>query len=181
MSSSLREQLLKAGLVSREQARDADQAKRKQRKQVRQKGGKKVAAKPEKSAASLHADERRAAQAERDRTLNRSREEARRRKALDAQLKQIIEGEAQNHAGADLVHHFQRGSKLKHVYVTAEQQRFLSDGRLAIAGFHGRHYLISPSVAEKLSALDPKLFVFRHDPDAVDPDGDHPVPDDLTW
>lgn len=178
MSSSLREQLLKAGLVSREQARDADQAKR---KQVRHKGGKKAAAKPEKNAASLQADKRRAAQAERDRTLNRGREEARRRKALDAQLKQVIEGEAQNRPGADLAHHFQRGSKLKHVYVTAEQQRLLSEGRLAIAGFHGRHYLISPSVAEKLSALDPKLFVFRHDPGVPDPDGDHPVPDDLTW
>ncbi len=181
MSNSLREQLLKAGLVSREQARKADQSRRQQNRKARQAAGGKSARRVEKSVATREAEARRQAQAERDRALNRSREEQRQRKALNARLKQIVKAESQNHAEADVRHYFPSGARLRYLYVTAEQQPLLASGRLAIVRLHGRHHLVSAEAAEKLTALDPELFVFRRDPSAPDPDGDHPVPDDLVW
>lgn len=177
MSDSLRDQLLKAGLASREQARKTAHDKHRQKRDKRGPKRKRAA---DADSVSV-ADAAQAAQAERDRTLNRGREEGRRRKALDAQLWQIIEPAALNRVDADIQHHFQRRNRLTHIHVTAEQQARLGGGRLAIVGFHGRHYLIDLETMNKLARLDPKLFVFRHDPDAPDPDGDHPVPDDLVW
>src|SRR5690606_6197973 len=78
MSSSLRDQLLKVGLVTEEQVKKAEQAAR--RPQPRK-------PKPTPSAA----DRARAEKAERDRELNRRKAEKAEAKARAAQIRQIVE------------------------------------------------------------------------------------------
>lgn len=188
MSDSLRDQLLKAGLVSRDQVRQAEQSKRRKNKAERNQPGKKKkpqpaerpAAKPQAPSAPKAAA---AKPAELDRKMarRRAREEGRMRKLLDRRLQGVLETAVRNDPKADITHHFTRGNKITHLYVTAAQQRELAAGELAIVGFHGRHYLVAWAEAQRMRDIDPKLFVFRHDPDAPDPEAEHPVPDDLQW
>ncbi len=185
MSDSLRDQLLKAGLVTSEQVREAEQSKGRRTQKPRNKPGrgKKPRAdaskraqrqEPARSAASQPTPAPEPAQAKRP-------VEGRARSRIDRRLKTLLDEVAVNDTKADIAHHFTRGSKIKHVYVTKAQQRQLADGEIAIAVFHGRNFIVSWSDARRLSEIDPDLFVFRHDPDAPDPEAEHPVPDDLDW
>lgn len=186
MSNSLRDQLLKAGLVSEEQVRQAEQTRRDRGRVPRKKSksqGKKAPRTPPQAAKPEAA--RKAApqppQGERKSKRQQAREAARERKLMDRQLEAILAEAAQNDPDAAVAHHFTRGSKIKHLYVTERQQAQLAAGELSIVGFHGRHYLVACHDAQRLSDIDSKLFIFRHDPEAPDSEAEHPVPDDLEW
>lgn len=182
MSNSLRDQLLKAGLVSEEQVRQAEQARRERKRPPR----KKPKSQDEKASRPTPEPAKKALSQppqgeQRKSKRQQAREAARERKLLDRQLEAILAEAARNAPEAGIAHHFTRGSKIKHLYVTEGQQAQLAAGELAIVGFHGRHYLVARHDAQRLSDIDPKLFIFRHDPEAPDPEAEHPVPDDLEW
>ena len=64
-------------------------------------------------------------------------------------------------------------------YVTAKQQAALTAGELGIVYLSGGYHLLARDQVEAVRRLSPE-----HVPDlggVSEDDGDHPVPDDLTW
>ena len=88
--------------------------------------------------------------------------------------------------------HFVKGSRVKRIYVTAEQQRALSGDELAVAAMKGRHYLIPMETARQIRELIPQYYVSMGSEQVAAPSGDakgdvddeyagYEVPDDLMW
>ncbi|MCP5154745.1 MAG: DUF2058 family protein [Ectothiorhodospiraceae bacterium] len=129
------------------------------------------------------ADRARLGRIARDARLNRYTPEALARRERRRQLEALLAEHKRNDDKADIPHHFLRGKKVKHVYVTAEQHAELTAGSLSVLAHDGYHYLLAPEIAERAHALAPDAFLFRNDPggaprsaEAVDD-----VPDDIVW
>ncbi len=176
MGSSLQDQLLKAGLVSEQQVKQARSGKRRGRRRGQ----------PQVRDEALAAERERERRRERDRERNRAIEAERERKASRARARELLRGARLNDPRAEIPYHFIHGKQVKRIYVTAEQQAALAAGRLAIAALATRHHLVTIEVADKARAMVPDLFVFRADRDAPGAEeaaeyAEHPIPDDLIW
>jgi uncharacterized protein YaiL (DUF2058 family) len=178
MSSSLRDQLLKAGLVSEKQVKEAE-------KQLRKPARKAPRAAPPRIPTA--ADQAQAAKAARDRELNRRKAEKAEAKARAAQIRQIIEEHRLPSSDDAAPFYFQDGVHLKRLHVDAEQRRKIIEGTLAIARY-GRGFAVLPlPAAEKVRERDPRAVVDLgavvgaqsvHEDDAYK---GFEVPDDLMW
>lgn len=181
MSSSLRDQLLKAGLVTEKQVQDAERAAR--RTQPRKPPKRAGATAPAPSAA----ERARAEKAERDRELNRRKAEKAEAKARAAQIRQIIDQHRVPAADDGDPFHFQDGTHIKRIYVTDEQRRKIVDGSLVIARYGKGFALVPPPIAEKIRERDPAAVVnLETATSAKSDDVDEAykgfeVPDDLMW
>lgn len=183
MVDSLRDQLLKSGIVK--QVRDEQRAKAPQ-------GGRPHARKPAASTKAsgdghgeidlarayairtrVEADERR--QVERE-----AAEQARLKRERKQKIQQLLQGKALNKAEADQARHFEYGGKIRRVYVDAGQLAALNAGGLGIVQQNGRYLLVERAVAEQIREIDPHLLALLLESDAggVGEDG---VPDDLRW
>jgi uncharacterized protein len=179
LSHSLRDQLLKAGLVNEKQANKAKQEKRKQAKQQRKN---KTAAL---SDTQLHAQQALAEKTEHDRRLNRERQQASERKAREAQIKQLIETNRLSIKDGEIPYHFEDDKKIKKIYVPEGIREQLAGGRLAIVRSDTRYDVVPVAVAEKIRTRDEQRVIFCNETqsgeDADDSYADYQVPDDLIW
>lgn len=192
MAGSLRDQLVKSGLATIDQARKAERQaraeKQSQRRGETSPATPEVAAKPQgknakkarKPAADPYSPENvraRAAQlnaekAERDRELARIVNEKAAAKALRAEIKQIAQRNDQRAKTAsddDVPYNFLHGKKVKRIWVTPEQRAELSSGSLVIINDDGRYHLLSAAVAEQIRARDSKRIIAAHDQSAAQP------------
>ena len=127
---SLRDQLLKAGLVSSEQAKKAEndaKKKRHQGKKDRRQGAEQAAKKAERERQQKAELE---AKRERDRTLNREREAVKRRRENAARIRQLIKEHRANDPQAEIPYNFKAGKVVRRVRVT-EPQRWASSALCA--------------------------------------------------
>lgn len=181
MSMSLRDQLLKAGLVTEKQARQAEQQQREQhRKQPKAPKGKPP------PALTPAASQAMAAKAARDQELNRRRQEQAAAKALSAQVRQLIEQYRVPRVESDDFFNFQDGPKIRRIPVDAVLRRRILQGDLLIARCEGHYDLVGKEVADRIRERDPAAIVVLPaaepaGPAADDPYKDYVVPDDLTW
>jgi len=179
MSNSLRDQLLKAGLVNDKQVKQASKEARKQEKQNRHGN---AAAKDENKRA---AQEAQAAKIERDRQLNLEKAKEAERKALAAQIKQMIEANRVAPGEDEIAYRFAHDNKVKTLYVSKSVHQGLAAGRLAIVSLESRYEIVPPEVAEKIRQRDESRVVLLNPPDrpqdADDEYADYKVPDDLMW
>ncbi len=179
MSHSLRDQLLKAGLVNEKQANKAKQEKRKKAKQQRKN---KTAVLSDNQ---LHAQQALAEKAERDRRLNRERQQASERKAREAQIQQLIETNRLPIKDGEIAYHFEDDKKIKKVYVPEGIREQLAGGRLAIVRSDSQYEVVPVAVAEKIRTRDEQRVIFCNETqpgeDADDSYADYQVPDDLMW
>lgn len=179
MGNSLQDQLLKAGLVDKQKAKQVQTGKRKKKKQ----GG----ATQGVDEAQQRARKAAAEKAERDRELNRQRQEEARRKAEENELRQLIHGHRVPRPEADIAYNFQDGNSLKRLYVTAEQQRRLVGGALAVVRQDAHFELVPVEIAERILARKPELVLVLNRPgedrsgDEDDEYADYKIPDDLIW
>lgn len=178
MSSSLRDQLLKAGLVSQKQVQQAE-------KQLRAQSRKPSAtAASEKKAAARQAEAEKAA---RDRELNRRRAEKAEAKAREAQVRQIIEQHRLSSSDDATPYHFQDGAYVRRVYVDPDQRKKLIEGQLAVARYGKGFALLPLAAAEKVRERDPRAIVDlasgadRAEDREDDAYKGFEVPDDLMW
>lgn len=179
MGNSLKDQLLKAGLVAEQQVKQARSAKRKQTKQST---GKEPAGDAERRRIEQAAAEK----ARRDSELNRQRHEEARRKAEANELRQLIHANRVPRGEGDVAYSFLDGEAIKRIYVTADQQAKLAAGRLAVVRQDTGYELVVPEVAERIRPRDPSLIVVLNqggeDEGQVDDEyADYKVPDDLMW
>lgn len=189
--SSLRDQLLKSGVVSQKQAKKAEQeVKSKTHQQHKQKKKKKKSGQVDvdtESAAYLAAKAREQEKA-RAMELNRQKQAELLQKELLAQVRVLIETHNVNDSKADISYHFtNEGKFVKKIRVNQEQVKQLTEGQLAITVLEEDcYYLVPANIAEKILERMPKAVVCfnkvdEKTVDSDDPYADYQVPDDLMW
>lgn len=179
MANSLRDQLLKVGLVDEKKLKKARQNQRKKNKQQRNKKANSV------DQDQLKAEQALAEKVERDRKLNLQRQQQAERKAILAQIKQLIENNKQPQDDGDIPYNFIDDKKIKRIYVTEETRQQLIKGRLAIVKLNDVYEIVPTPIAEKIRIRDEKCVVpidTSQKSDAEDEAyADYRVPDDLIW
>lgn len=179
MSLSLRDQLLKAGLVSEKQAKQAGKQKQKQQR-LEKKGQVEVD-----DAQKRAAQEAMAEKAARDQELNRQQQEKAEQKARSAQIKQLIETTRLPKLNGEDYYNFVDDKKVKRISVNALMRNKLSSGGLAIVRHGGGYEVVARDVALKIQERDARRIVLLNTAteaaDADDPYAAYQVPDDLMW
>ena len=183
MSKSLRDQLMKAGLATKQQALKAKTTNKKKKKQAAKDG---VATEAELRRQTVAKQQQE--QAERDRQLNRQIEEERQRKAIEAQVRQLIEKNTIERERGDVGYNFVVEKKVKKIYVSEDMQNKLSRGMLAIAIQDDEFKIIPVPVANKIAERMPEVIVLQNEKgqsdDVNEEDdwyADYQIPDDLMW
>jgi uncharacterized protein YaiL (DUF2058 family) len=182
MSLSLRDQLLKAGLVTEKQVEDAErQQKRQKYAQPRPRKGTPPPPTPQQLAAQKAAAEK----AARDAELNRKKQEKAERKAKFAQIRQLVEQHHVPRVETDDYYNFVDGKNIRRVSVTPALRAQLVAGQLAIVRNEGRYAFVPAAIADDIRARVERAVIHHNRPDAPpaadDPYKDFVVPDDLTW
>lgn len=184
MSESLRDQLLKSGLVKqiREERRGNHDTRGKPSGKPQGHGGKPPAprrSQEEIDLAKAYAIRAQIEATERKRAQQAAEEEARLRRERKQKIQQLLDGKALNKAETDLVRNFEYGGKIRRIHVDAAQLAALNAGELGVVQQAGRYLLVAREIAEQVRAIDAHLLALLVDPEAVgDDDG---VPDDLVW
>lgn len=175
MSLSLRDQLLKAGAVSKKKHQDVRAQKKKSRK-----SGQTDAFDESKSAARKTREK----QALRDRELNQQQEDERTKKALKAQIRQLANDHQVEKESGETPYRFNDRGTIKKWYITDQQLDRIASGQLGVVGLDDQHYLVPYQIAEKIAGRDESVILVlntRKEIDEDDPYADYQVPDDLMW
>lgn len=113
-------------------------------------------------------------------------EEARLRREAKAKLVEFLKDKGLNDPAADIARHFEYGTKIKRIYVNADQLKALNAGELGVVQLDGRYLLVTADVLAQAEAMFAQAVALKVDPNA--PAGDDPyadpqyqVPDDLVW
>lgn len=179
MSLSLRDQLMKAGLVSEKQAKQAGKQKQKQQR-LEKKGQVEVDDAIKQAALQAQAEK-----AARDQELNEQQKEKAEQKARAAQIKQLIETSRLPKLQSDDYYNFVDEKKIKRIAVNAMLRDKLSRGSLAIVRHGGGYEMIPREAALRIQERDPRRVILLNTPteapDADDPYAAYQVPDDLMW
>ncbi len=175
---SLREQLLKAGLVTADKVKQVERDTRKQGHKVKKDKTEAVVEQARKAEAERQRAEAEQRKREQDRELNRQRELARNRKAMLARVRQLIDSNRQNDPKAEQLYNFQDGRKIRRVRATPQQQNLLALGRLGIARNPHDPFdfpIVPRATALKLQALGAEHVVLLYEESARLEDDDWPA------
>jgi hypothetical protein len=179
MALSLRDQLLKAGLVNEKQAKQAGKQQQKQQRLVHKGQVEKD------ESQKLAAQQAIAEKAARDQELNRQQQEKVEQKARAAQIKQLIEVSRLPKLTTEDYYNFVDDKKVKRLSVNTLMRNKLSSGSLAIVRHGGGYEVIPREAALKIQERDAQRVVLLNTPteapDADDPYAAYQVPDDLMW
>jgi uncharacterized protein YaiL (DUF2058 family) len=184
MNLSLREQLLKAGLVTEKQTKQVDRSESQQRHRQKKAGSRPPPAPPEPARAAQQAQ---AAKLLRDADLNRKQREKAERKARAAELRQLVEQLRIPRPETDDWFNFVDAGKVHRVAVTPELRVRLVSGTLSIVRSAGHYYLVPADVIERIHARHADAIVALPAAPNVtgtgadDPYKDFVVPEDLMW
>lgn len=162
---SLRDQLLKAGLVDAGKVRKTEAEKRKKGHKLK-KDSQLAADEAQRQQAEKDRQAREiAAKREKDRALNREREALKRERERQAAALQLIASHQQSPDGEE-AYHFVDGRWIRNLRVSDTQQRQLSCGQLGIVrGESENQYLLLPRQAvERLQDLSPDRVLLLHEP-----------------
>ena len=181
--ASLQDELLNMGVVDKKKPKKSQHQKRqtvnKNRKAV--KSGKEVQTDGMQQKIEHAAQEKQ----QRDLELNKQRDAERAQKALVAEVGQIIDKHSiKIPKEAEIAYNFTYDNKIKKIYVTAEQQKELTQGYLAIAVTANNYALIPDKIAARIESRLPALVVRSQgvqETDENDPYADYEIPDDLMW
>lgn len=178
MGGSLQDQLLKAGIASKQQARKAGAERRKHRKQ-QHKGA------PQGADQAEQLQRAQADKAARDRELNLRKQEHARRRDIAAQIRQIIQSNRLPREGGETPYNFVDGDVVRRIHVSEDIHGQLVRGESFVVRFGDGFEVVPAAVADKLRGRDTAVVIAGSqsaEPKAEDdPYADYPVPDDLIW
>lgn len=185
MSLSLREQLLKAGLVTEQQVQRAERDQRRDSRPAVREGR----APPQPTAREIAARRAAAEKAARDAELDRARQQKARekaeRRANHAHVRQLVAQHQVPRVETEDFYNFLDGQRIGRIEVTPELRRQLVAGELAIVRNEGRYAFVPAQVAGEIRARVARAVIHLNEPGAApdpdDPYKDHVVPDDLVW
>jgi len=180
MNNPFQEQLLKAGVVSKQQVQKANTDKNKKKKQQRNQKTKLV------DEAAIKAKKIADAKTQRDRELNQQKQAQAKAKALSAEINQLIlDNLIKRDETCEIVYNFEHDKKVKRIYVNAEMKQQVIKGKLGLARIEGRYELVPASVAEKIKQRNERrVVIFTNvveEKNENDPYAEFEIPDDLTW
>lgn len=179
MSNPFQEQLLKAGLVTKQQVQKANKSKHKQKKQLSKKD--KVV-----DEAKLKSQKITEEKLKRDKELNKKKELQAQQKAISTEINQLIENNTiKRDNKCEIIYNFEHQNKIKHIYINNDMKQQLMKGQLGIARIEGRYELVSQTIAEKIQQRNEKrVIIYQDKPQEIDdndPYAEFQIPDDLTW
>jgi len=182
--ASLQEQLLKAGLTTKQKARQANAEKRRKNKQKRSGAAVDVSLqeKVKQDLAKAKADK-----LAKDMALNEEKKCQLAAKEQQLRIQQILSHHQLKEVDGDTVYNYTFGSKIKKLMLDAKTHKALVDGRLALCGLDDTTYLVTAETAAKVAELDASVVLVQNDKvasdniDEDDPYADYQIPDDLMW
>jgi uncharacterized protein len=154
MGNPFQDQLLKAGLVNKKQAKKAKLEQHRNRKQNKENST---------AAISNKAREEQAAQAKRNRELNRQRLEEKRQGEQKAQVKQLIEDGRLDQDDRGERYNFVEQKQIKRIYVSEEMADQLSCGQLAIVKLGDSYEVVPAKVARQIASRDKAAVIAFHE------------------
>jgi len=184
MGSSFQDQLLKLGLVNKQQV---EKAKKSQHAQRSKKAGKKQQPKVDENA--LLAEEALVKKKERARQLNLEREAKLKKREDAARIRQLVETHSLPKDERGVAYRFVDQKKVYRIFISQEYVDKLSRGHAGIVRL-GEQYEVCPAdIVSKIRDIDDKVVVMLNEPvgrkdggsDADDPYAGYEVPDDLIW
>src|ERR1700677_1927135 len=147
MSSSLRDQLIQAGLVSEKQAKLALQQTPRPPQQSRKN--------PRISEQQLALQRAQVQKAARDQELNRKQQAKAERTARLAQVRQLIEQNRVPPIEGDDYYNFVDGTRIKRLAVNATVREQLNRGELRIVRCDNRYALVPAAAGERIGEREP--------------------------
>lgn len=166
--SALSDQLLKAGLVTKEQVEKATKKpnkkkyppkKTKTNKNTTNKQKKNTKTKEQSDLAHFYQERSRTEQKEKQEAIRIKKEATRIKKEMNQKINKLISANLLNDESADIRYNFVVGTTIKYLYVTEDQQKELIDGKLAITFLGGKRSLIPVETAKEILQLNPQKIV----------------------
>lgn len=182
--ASLQDQLLKAGLTTKQKARQANSDKRKKNKQTRS-GVEHELSLQEKIKNDLTISQQE--KAKKDTELNEERNKQLAQKETHLRIFQILKHHQLTRINGETEYNYTFNNKVKKLLVDVITHRALVNGRLAVCGLDDKSYVVTTETAEKISTLDSSIILVQNDKiegedvDENDPYAEFQIPDDLMW
>lgn len=197
MAGSLQDQLIAAGLATKDQAKKANKQKNADRraKHSQQKNAKRnkgeAAPETELTLAQKRARQLKQQKASRDKAVAKIHNEKAKERALRAEIQQLIKQHDQRSKEKkedDQPYNFVHGKKIKKIWLPKAQIDQLSKGTLVIVNHNGFYHLLPKEAANKVAERDPKRIIVAHDKGTSSGNAEDDeyyakfeVPDDLDW
>tara|TARA_R110001583_G_scaffold3468_9_gene22153 strand:+ start:8997 stop:9548 length:552 start_codon:yes stop_codon:yes gene_type:complete len=182
--ASLQDQLLKAGLTTKQKSRQANADQRKKNKQKRSgvQHDETLQEQVKRDLAIAKAEKQ-----EKDNALNEQKKQQLADKEQILRIKQILIHHQIKNTKGDNEYNYTFGSKIKKLSLDSITHKALVNGRLSLCGLDDATYLVTRETAEKLAQLDKNVVLVQNDKvmdeqvDEDDPYADYQIPDDLMW
>lgn len=180
MGNPFQDQLLKAGVVTKQQVKKAQSASNKKKKEQRSKKNKVV------DEAKLKIQQAAKEKAEHDKALNQRKEDQAKQKAVSSEIDQLITANLIKRSDeCEIIYNFEHRKKINRIYLNEDMKQRVIDGKLGIARIEGRYELIPKLIAEKIQQRNEKrVILFENTEEEIkedDPYAEFQVPDDLMW
>lgn len=181
MANALQEQLLKAGLTSKQKVRDTKTKKRRDRKAKVDDGSQEL---------KQQILEQKKALSEKDKALNEKRFNEASEKGLVRGLITEFKTSAINiPQHAEIKFNYTLNNKIFSLYISDKIQQQLLKGQLGIVRYQDASYLVPHKLAERVNLLVPDWCGYLFSGDSCDdskleqddPYADYIIPDDLMW
>ncbi len=183
MANALQDQLLKAGLASKQKVRDVKTQKRRDKKSKVDDGS---------SALKQQIAEQKLAQAKKDKALNEQRFAAATEKGqVRGLISEFAKFAITVSRDAELKFNYTLENKIYSVYITDKIQADLLNDTLGIIRHEDKSYIVPHKLAERVKLLVPQWCGYLWDKAAKDsvaqvsgaddPYADYAIPDDLMW
>lgn len=182
--ASLQDQLLKAGLTTKQKARQANSDKRKKNKQKR--SGVEIEASLQEKIKQDLVKTQQEKQAK-DQALNEDKKQQLEKKEQKLRIQQILQHHQIKNGTGESEYNYTFDNKIKKLYLDAVTHRALVNGRLALCGQDEVTYIVTSETAAKLAELDASVVLLQNEKvqseqvEEDDPYADYQIPDDLMW
>jgi len=182
--ASLQDQLLKAGLTTKQKTRQANADKRKKNKQQRS-GVQHDATLQEQVKQDLA--KAKTEKQDKDNALNEQKKQQLADKEQVLRIQQILTHHQIKNVQGDSEYNYTFGGKIKKLSLDVTTHKALVNGRLSLCGLDDFTYIVTRETAEKLSVLDEHVVLVQNDKvideqiDEDDPYADYQIPDDMMW
>jgi len=182
--ASLQDQLLKAGLTTKQKARQANTDKRKKSKQKR--SGVNVEASLQEKIKQDLVKQQEEKQAK-DAALNAEKKQALAAKEQHLRMLQILQHHQLKRIDGENEYNYTFDNIIKKLFIDDKTHKAIVNGRLALCGLDDVTYVVTTETATKLAELDEKVILLQNDKstdediDEDDPYAEYQIPDDLMW
>ena len=182
--ASLQEQLLKAGLSTKQKARQANTDNRKKNKKKRS-----GVAVEDSLQEKIKQDRIQTQQTKvsKDNELNAKKQQKLAEKENKLRISQILSHHQITDVQGEIEYNYTVNAKVKKLHLNAATHKALINGRLALCGQDEQSYIVTSETAAKLAELDVNVLLLQNEKQVEptdlgeDPYADFQIPDDLMW